>query len=129
MFAFERLEAWRACHALALQVYSATKTWPREERYGLTSQVRRAAVSAVSNIAEGAAKRGPREFGRYLDIALGSLAELACQLMLARDMGVMPIGEWAEVNETRESASKLTWRLYEAVRKPRSHRPTAPPTR
>ena len=121
MFAFERLEAWRACHALALQVYAVTKAWPNDERYGLTSQVRRAAVSAASNIAEGAAKRGPREFGRYLDMALGSLSELAYQLMLARDLGIMPTTAWEEVNRIRESASKLTWRLYESIRKPPSH--------
>ncbi len=82
----------------------------------------------MSNIAEGAAKRGPREFGRYLDIALGSLAELACQLMLARDLGVMPTSEWEQVNQTRETASKLTWRLYQAIRKPPSRRPSERPT-
>src|SRR5690606_6366148 len=102
---------WRACHALAVQVYAVTKAWPSDERYGLTSQARRAAVSAASNIAEGAAKRGRREFGRYLDLALGSLSELAYQLMLARDLGIMSTTAWEEVNRIRESASKLTWRL------------------
>jgi four helix bundle protein len=71
MMPFEKLEAWKASHRLALEVYRATQTWPKQEQYGLTSQARRAAVSVSANIAEGAAKRGRKEFGRYLDTALG----------------------------------------------------------
>jgi four helix bundle protein len=112
---FERLDAWRACHQLVLAVYSATRDWPRSEQYGLTSQVRRASVSAASNIAEGAAKRGRAEFRRYLDMAVGSLSELAYQLILARDLGYLPQDLFDEVNRTRESASKLTWRLYQSM--------------
>ena len=62
--AFERLTAWQACYRLALEIYCKTAPWPKHELYGLTSQVRRAAYSAAANIAEGAAKRGPREFRR-----------------------------------------------------------------
>jgi four helix bundle protein len=69
MMAFERLEAWRVAHELALAVFAQTDRWPRTELYGVTAQVRRAALSVPTNIAEGAAKRGEREFGRFLDIA------------------------------------------------------------
>ena len=85
---FEKLVAWQACHRLALHVYRVTRRFPTEERYGLTSQIRRAATSAASNIAEGSAKRGTREFRRYLDNSRGSLAELACLLIIARDLGL-----------------------------------------
>ncbi|MGH8622565.1 MAG: four helix bundle protein, partial [Burkholderiales bacterium] len=73
---YEKLLAWKECHALALMVYRATEKFPRHERYGLTAQARRAAFSAAANIAEGSAKRGAAEFRRFLDIALGSISEL-----------------------------------------------------
>jgi len=76
MLPFERFKAWQLAHRLTLAVYGASESWPIRERYGLTSQARRAAVSVAANIAEGMAKRGVREFGRHLDMALGSLAEL-----------------------------------------------------
>lgn len=127
MFPFERLEAWRCCHELTLAVYSVTNTWPRHEQYGLISQSRRAAVSAATNIAEGSAKRGRAEFRRYLDIVLGSLSELAYLLMLTRDLGYLTAADWARLDASRATASKLTWRLYQSMS--RSHsasdRPTA----
>jgi four helix bundle protein len=77
MMPYERFEAWRATHELALEVYRITDIWPKSERYELTSQTRRAALSAATNIAEGAANHGQSEFRRYLDIARGSLSELS----------------------------------------------------
>lgn len=77
MVPYERFDAWKISHQLALEVYEITERWPANERYGLTSQIRRAAISAPTNIAEGSAKRGPRELRRYLDIALGSLSEVS----------------------------------------------------
>jgi len=116
MLAFERLEAWRACHRLVLDVYSVTRDWPPAERYGLTAQVRRAAVSAASNIAEGSAKRGKAEFRRYLDISVGSLSELAYHLLLARDLAILDHVTWQRVTLVREEAGRLTWRLYQSMR-------------
>ena len=72
MLPFERLEAWKACHQLVLSVYRASDAFPKHELYGLTSQARRAAFSAAANLVEGSAKRGPAEFRRYADIAIGS---------------------------------------------------------
>ena len=94
MMPFERLSAWQASHRLAMEVYRVTRSWPREEIYGLTSQARRAAVSIPSNIAEGAAKRGTREFGRFLDVALGSLSELTCLLRLSLDRACRKFCVW-----------------------------------
>jgi four helix bundle protein len=80
---YKNLEAWRAAHGLALEVYRVTAEWPTAERYGLTAQVRRAAFSIAVNIVEGSRRRGAREFRRFLDIALASLAEVEYTLEFA----------------------------------------------
>ncbi|MGQ0703325.1 MAG: four helix bundle protein [Gemmatimonadales bacterium] len=115
MAPYERLRAWKASHQLVLLVYQATGTWPRHEIYGLTTQARRAAFSIASNIAEGAAKRGPREFRRFLDMAIGSTAELSYVLLVARDLGFLARGEWETIERNRDEAGKQLWRLYEAA--------------
>lgn len=81
------LLVWQEGMALARDVYGATEDFPGHEVYGLTSQIRRAAVSIPSNIAEGAGRTGPREFLKFLSIAGGSLCELETQLILAQDLG------------------------------------------
>lgn len=124
MHPFERFEAWRQCHLLTLAIYRLTASWPWEERYGLVSQVRRAAVSVELNIAEGSAKRGSLEFRRFLDISLGSLAEVACLLRIASDLGYPTASEGSSVEDLRARASRLTWRLYESV----ARRPARPPS-
>ena len=70
MMPYERLEAWQSCHALCLETYHVTASFPKSELCGLTSQMRRAAFSAPANLAEGSAKRGAREFRRYIDSCL-----------------------------------------------------------
>ncbi len=114
---YERFKAWQACHDLTLAVYKVTGTWPRTESYGLTSQTRRAAVSAAVNIAEGSAKRGSREFRRFLDTAIGSLTELSYHLLLSRDLEYTSAESYGEVETLRDHANRLTWGLYAAVRK------------
>ena len=113
---YERFQAWQAAHKLVLEVYRATLAFPTDERYGLVSQARRAAFSAAANIAEGSAKRGRREFGRYLDITLGSLSELAYVIRLARDLKILSASQWHELDALRNQAGRLTWGLYERVR-------------
>ena len=76
MLAHQRLKAWRSAHQLALETFFVTQSWPKRELYGVSSQTRRAALSVPTNIAEGAARLGRKEFARFLNIALGSLAEL-----------------------------------------------------
>jgi four helix bundle protein len=109
---YEKFAAWRVAHRLALRVYEVTKSWPSSERYQLTAQTRRAALSAPTNIAEGAAKRGTREFRRYLDISLGSLSELSYLLRFSRDCGVLDEEMYTELESLRNEAGTLTWRLY-----------------
>jgi four helix bundle protein len=83
------LDVWKHALDLAQDVYQATREFPKEELYGLTMQVRRAAVSIACNIAEGAARRSKKEFVQFLYIALGSSAELETQLLLAERMGFL----------------------------------------
>src|SRR5256884_5748585 len=83
---YERLRAWQECHKLVLETYRATKTFPRDELYGLTSQTRRAAFSAAANIVEGSAKHGAREYRRVLDIAIRSVAGLRYALPVAGEL-------------------------------------------
>jgi four helix bundle protein len=114
---YEKLRAWQQCHELVLAVYQYSRTWPHEERYGLISQARRAAYSAAANIVEGCVKQGPREFRRFLDNSLGSLYELAYLFHLVKDLRFGKAKELERLEAIRESASKLTWRLYEAIKK------------
>ena len=83
---FKELKVWEKAHALTLAVYESSRNFPREEIYGLTSQLRRAAVSVSANIAEGCGRRSDGEFVRFLQIARGSISEVEYHLLLARDL-------------------------------------------
>ena len=113
---YTRLEAWKACFHMATVVYRVTQSWPKSELYGLTSQARRAAYSAGANIAEGYAKRGSREFRRYLDISFGSLAELGFALLLAREVGLLSAEEWISLDSAQQRASQLVGGLMRSLR-------------
>ena len=83
---FRDLRVWEKAHRLTLEVYKATSNFPREEVYGLTSQMRRCSASIAANLAEGCGKRGNNEFQRFLQIASGSASELDYHLLLSRDL-------------------------------------------
>jgi four helix bundle protein len=83
----KNLEAWKQSMLLVEAVYRASARFPRQETYGLTSQMRRAAISIPSNLSEGAARNGSREYSNFLGISLGSLAELETQLIIASRLG------------------------------------------
>ena len=120
MMPYEKFESWRVSHQLALEVYKATSNWPKSERFELTSQTRRAALSIPTNIAEGSAKQGTREFRRYLDIALGSLSELSYLLRFAKDFGFLVEDDYRELDQLRNRAGTLTWRLYACMNRRRT---------
>jgi four helix bundle protein len=86
---FHELKVWQKAHRCALEIYRKTQSFPAEERFGLTIQLRRAAVSVASNIAEGCGRDGERDFARFLSIAAGSASEVEYQLLLARDLGYL----------------------------------------
>ena len=90
---FRDLKVWEKAHALTLSCYQVTKPFPREEIFGLVSQIRRASASIPANIAEGCGRRGNAELHRFLQIAMGSASELEYHLLLSRDLGHLPGGE------------------------------------
>jgi four helix bundle protein len=83
---FRQLKVWEKAHQLALAIYKATKEFPKEELYGLTSQIRRANISIPTNIAEGCGRNTDAEFARFLQIAMGSASETEYQLLLSHDL-------------------------------------------
>jgi len=83
------LRAWQEAMSLVKDIYKITASFPKEETYALTSQMRRAAISIPSNIAEGAARTGDRDFLQFLSISRGSLSELETQLMIAKELGYL----------------------------------------
>ena len=105
------LIAWQAAMDLAEIIYQQTSTFPKDEKFGLTIQIRRAAVSVPSNIAEGAARNSSREFFQFLGVAMGSLAELESQLELAIRLKYLP-----ENTEALTHARRVG-RLVNALRK------------
>src|SRR5687768_7944121 len=107
MVPYERFDSWKLTHRLALAIYEASEQWPVCERYGITAQIRRAALSAPTNIAEGSAKKGAREFRRYLDIALGSLSEVSYLLRFSRDRGILQQDDFEALEDLRDQAGKV----------------------
>jgi len=90
---FKSLKVWEKSHELILAVYKATTNFPKDELYGLTSQIRRASASIPANIAEGCGRTGKAELARFLQVAMGSASELEYHLLLAHDLGLLRDGE------------------------------------
>ena len=114
---YRELIAWQKAMDLVVQVYEMTRTFPREEIYGLTSQLRRAAVSIPSNIAEGQGRRSSKEFVRFLGIAYGSLQETETQIILATRLGYLEAVQEAQVLEQCAEVGKLINGLTNALRR------------
>ncbi len=105
---FTELKVWQRSHGLVLRVYQLTKLLPPDERFGLISQLRRAAASVPTNIAEGTKRDTAADYARFLNIAEGSLVETEYLLMLTRDLGYPPAPDIASIlEEVREIASML----------------------
>ncbi|MGA2621744.1 MAG: four helix bundle protein [Thermoguttaceae bacterium] len=95
---FREVKAWEKGHALTLSVYQATASFPRDELFGLTSQLRRACASVPANIAEGCGRNSDGELRRYLEIAMGSASETEYHLLLARDLGYLRPQSYDKLN-------------------------------
>ena len=111
------LKVWRDGIRLVKAVYVATKGYPREEMYGLAGQMRRAAVSIVSNIAEGAARQGQKEFIQFLYTALGSASELDTQIEVSREIQYGDSGELSVLQNELESISRMIQGLIRSVKR------------
>lgn len=112
---FKNLTAWSRAHDLTLRVYGVTKSFPRDEAFGLTSQLRRACASIPANIAEGCGRSGDAELARFLTIASGSASEVEYHLLLAHDLNYLSRAEYekldAEINELKRMLRAFIHRL------------------
>lgn len=104
---YRDLQVWRQALDWAEAIYEATAHWPRDERFGLISQVRRSAVSVASNIAEGAARRSTGEFIQFVGMARGSLAEAETQLLLAQRLAYLPASDSQVLLAASEEISRM----------------------
>jgi four helix bundle protein len=118
------LDAWKLARELVKRIYLLTQTFPRVELFGLTIQMRRAAVSIPSNIAEGAARTGAREFAHFLSIARGSLSELETQLLIASDLAYVNANDpiFGLTNRLARLLSGLHKTVADQSQLPRPHR-------
>ncbi|MFZ0035535.1 MAG: four helix bundle protein [Sedimentisphaerales bacterium] len=114
---FRNIKAWKNADDLVTLVYSATKTFPKEEIYGLVSQIRRATVSIPSNIAEGAARKNTKEYLQFLYIAQGSISELEYLLHLSKRIGYLKDSEYNKVDELRNQTAKTLYGLINYIEK------------
>ena len=117
MFRFENLEVWQEAMNLCERVYRRSQTFPAAEQYGITSQVRRSAVSISANIAEGAGRSTDGDFARFLDIAFGSLMETVSHLTLARRLQFLDEPSHQEVYTACESIGKMLSSFRNRLRK------------
>ena len=116
---FKKLKVWEKAHGLTLEVYVASREFPREEIYGLTSQMRRAAASIGANIAEGCGRGSDAELKRFVQIARASANELEYHLLLARDLKFLGTTEFVgldrQVQEVEKMLASLAKRLRDSV--------------
>ena len=113
---FRRYQVWQKAHALTLETYLATRTFPKDERFGLTAQIRRSAASIPTNIAEGFGRTGDRERGRFLDIAVGSANEVEYQLLLSKELQYLETTVYEGLNERVIEVRKMLISLRAKLR-------------
>jgi four helix bundle protein len=114
---FRKLEVWQRSHQLTLKVYELTRSFPSDEKFGLTNQIRRAAISVESNLAEGSSRGSDADFRRFVQMALGSASEVECQLLLAKDLGFISLANHtlleADLQQTKRMLIRLSQKLAE----------------
>lgn len=114
---FRNLKIWQRSHKLVLDLYRDTTGFPKDERFGLISQLRRSATSVPTNIAEGAKRSGPRDFARFLNIAEGSLSETEYLVVLSSDLGYLPTARaeklFGEISEVARMLNSLRAKIDE----------------
>ena len=113
---FRQLKVSEKSHQLALAVYKTTKEFPKEELYGLTSQIRRASMSIPTNIAEGCGRNTDADFARFIQMSMGSASETEYQLILARDLGFLPKGSYEPLHNEVEEVKRMLASLLKTLR-------------
>ena len=117
MFNSEKLKAWQEAIAFADLVYLVTKEFPDSERFGLTNQMRRAAVSVASNLAEGCSRSSKIDYARFVEIASGSVFEVVSQAMIGRNQGILSPTNFRKIYEEAEKQSRILSGLRKALLK------------
>ena len=115
MFNFEKLEAWQRAIEFADLVYKATRSFPDDERFGLTNQMRRAAVSISSNIAEGTSRSSRTDYARFVEIATGSLFEVVSQSVISKRQGFLSEADYLRLYAAAEEQSRMLSGLRRAL--------------
>jgi len=115
---YKKLIAFRLAHDAVLTVYRITKLFPKEEVFGLTAQMRRAAVSIPSNIVEGCSRASEKDYQRFIEIAFGSCRELHYQATLSHQLGYLSKDDYAELDLQLEELEKVLGALYRSLQAP-----------
>jgi four helix bundle protein len=113
---FRQIGTWHKAHELVLSIYKTTRDFPKEELYGLTSQMRRAAASIPANIAEGCGKDSDMELARYMQISMGSASELEYHLLLAKDLNFIDTSTYNYLNTATIEVKKMLASFIKRVR-------------
>src|SRR5438105_13752859 len=113
----ERLDVWSKAIDLVMSIYRATESFPKEERYGLTSQIRRAAVSIPANIAEGAARDSQKEFTHFLSNAQRSASELETEILIAHKLGYLAETNHRELRTSLDSIGRMLVGLSKSIKR------------
>ena len=113
---FHDLKVWQKAHTLTLAIYQITAGFPRDELYGLTSQLRRCCTSIPANIAEGCGRNGSADFARFCSIAMGSASELEYHLLLARDLKMIKPKDHAELSQRATELKRMLTALRQKLK-------------
>jgi four helix bundle protein len=113
---FKKLKVWQKAHCLTLDVYQASATFPREELYGLTSQIRRSCLSIPSNIAEGCGRGSDTDFARFLQISMGSSSEVEYLLILSRDLKILRNDDYETLSDDVIQIKRMLTSLIKTLR-------------
>jgi four helix bundle protein len=113
---WKSLDVWKLADELAYKIFLASRNFPKEEIYGLTAQLRRAALSVPTNIVEGYSRKGDKELAHFINISLGSMAETKYLLHFAQRLGYLGDAEYKEMKDGYERLGQKLWKFYETVR-------------
>ncbi len=113
---WRKLEVWELADDLAFEIYQVSRNFPKEEIYGITSQIRRAALSIPTNIVEGYSRKGDKELSRFISISLGSLAETKYLIYFSHRLEYLSDNEYNKIKQGYERLGKKLWKFYESVR-------------
>lgn len=116
MKGFKELQVWRKAHEMTMAVYHATRTFPREEQFGLTSQLRRSSASIAANIAEGCGRRSDGEMARFLQIARGSASEVEYHVFLAYELRYIPEQQFRQLSCQADELQRMLTALIQRFR-------------